>query len=284
MRTKNLIHAVFLLGVIWCCTNDQKQSAPPSLQDSFYAPLVDSILYKSDVNYKIMSTRGMGFYYVQNTFPERQLGTLIKDAAQSLEHCVSLLGMKEAPEIKIIYFDAREKLRPFINMAPKGIALPDAYTLLLVANDSTRAYHTHEMMHVLSWHSFGGYAATPADWIQEGFSVYADNPCLGYPVHAIAAYFYHTKQLIPLQKMIYEFRSLSDMHAYMQVGSVVAFIIHEFGLEKLALLWKRGADQFEMVTGMTLLDFERAYIQFLLKEYPVKPDVDWILLSEKGCG
>lgn len=170
-------------------------------------------------------------------------------------------------------------------MAPKGFALPDAYTLLIATNDSTRAYHTHELMHhIVSIHQFGGYAVEPASWIQEGIAVYADDPCLNYPIHAIAANLLYTKKLAPLDTLFYQFSTLPDVTAYLQAGSVVQFFLDKYGLAKFEALWKQGVKNLEPIIHQSKTDFEKEYHRFLRKTYPQQPEINWALLNEKGCG
>ena len=169
-------------------------------------------------------------------------------------------------------------------MAPKGYALPGTGTLLIATNDSTRAYHTHELMHLISINQFEGYAAEPTDWIQEGLAVYADDPCMGYPIHLVAAYLLYTNKLVSMDSLFYQFRTLPDMVGYMQAGSVVQFILEKYGLEKFEALWRKGVTGIEELTGKSKTRLENEYLQFLRKAYPQQPTIDWEMLNRKGCG
>ena len=254
-------------------------------QTSYYGPLVDTILHHSKIKFKQIQKDNITFYYELDPFFDQHIHELVHEAIVSRNHCISLLGNKKASyNVKIIYFNDREKLRPFIKMAPKGLALPDAYTLLIATNDSTRAYHTHELMHIVSIHQFGGYALEPASWIQEGIAVSADNPCLGYPIHAIAANLLYTKKLAPLDTLFYQFRTLPDIEGYLQAGSVVQFFLKKYGLAKFEALWKQGVNNLEPIIHQSKTDFEKEYHRFLRKTYPQPPEINWALLNEKGCG
>lgn len=169
-------------------------------------------------------------------------------------------------------------------MAPKGSAMPDAYTLLIATNDSLRAYHTHELMHIISIAQLGGYAEQPSDWIQEGLSVYADNPCLNYPIHAIAANLLYTEKSTAIDSLFYHFRTLPDLEAYIQAGSLVQYFIEYHGMEKFTTLWQKGVGALQQVINLNAEDFEKAYQTFLKKQYKQKPVIDWELLGKKGCG
>ncbi len=256
------------------------------LQDTgCFGPLVDTILNHSKIEFKQLEKDNITFYYESDDFFEDNIHKLANEAILSRNHCIRLLGNKKtAYPIKIIYFNDREKLRPFLHIAPKGYALPDVYALLIAANDSIRAYHTHELMHIVSINQFGGYAAGPADWIQEGIAVYADNPCMEYPIHAIAANLYYAKQLTPLDSLFHQFRTLPDMAGYMQAGSVVQFFLEKYGLDKFERLWKKGVENMEQIINKDKSDFEKEYHKFLRQTYPQQPEINWSLLNEKGCG
>jgi hypothetical protein len=195
------------------------------------------------------------------------------------------LGNKANPgDLTIIYVNDREKWRPFINMAPKGFALPGTGTLLIPTNDSTRAYHTHELMHIISIGQFKGYAAEPTDWIQEGIAVFADDPCMSYPIHSIAAYLLYTNKLASIDSLFYQFRNLPDMAGYIQAGSLVKFILDKYGLENFEALWKEGVTGLEGITGKSKSRLEKEYLQYLRNTYPTQPSIDWELLDKIGCG
>jgi hypothetical protein len=209
------------ISLIFCCFTGLYTlfigcNTPKSQKNdnSYYSPLVDTILHHSHHNFSKLEKGGITFYYEKDAFFNKNIEKLADDALQSKALCTRLLG-GQTPDytLKVIYFNDREKLRPYLNMAPKGLALPDAFTLLIATNDSLRAYHTHELMHVLSINQLGGYAATPSNWIQEGISVYADSPCLGHPIHEIAAYLHHTRQMPSLDTLAQRFRTLPDMLA-----------------------------------------------------------------------
>lgn len=279
-----IFFSLVLVVLLSCRSHSPKHSTAGNIS-SRYGALVDSILHQGGQTYAEMETGGIKFNYIESDYFRQHLAELMTDAQTSLHHCRRMLQLNDSlPAIRIIYFASREKMRPFLQIAPKGIALPEAYTLLIATNDSTRAYHTHEMMHILSWHQFGGYAAAPGDWLQEGLSVYADNPCLNLQLHQVAAFLYHSRKMQPLDTLINNFRKLPDLNAYIQAGSVVQFYITQFGYVSFRRLWKEGAGRFNALTGKSLSAFEDAYHRFLLNAYPEVPAIDWAMLEKKGCG
>jgi hypothetical protein len=281
--------ALWILAFVGYCLSlgcsPQKQNVKTGNIGNYYGPLVDTILYHSGRQFVQREQDGISFYYEDSPFFKQNIEKLIKDALTSKQRCVDLLRIKTPNyPLKVIYFKDREALRPYLHFAPKGIALPDAYTLLIATNDSLRAYHTHELMHIVSISHYGGYAATPPDWIQEGVAVYADSPCLGYPIHTIAAYLHHTQQMPPMDTLFQRFRTLPDMAAYMYAGSVVQYILDQYGASVFEQLWKQGVGHLPAVLGKDQATFEAEYKAFLMKTYPQKPNVNWELLDKKGCG
>jgi hypothetical protein len=255
------------------------------IDSSYFGPLVDTILNHSRIKFERIEKENVDFFYEQDSFFDKQLPILINNAFDSKKHCEKLLGDKAITQkIRIIYFNNREKLRPFLKMAPKGYALPDAYTLLISTNDSLRAYHTHELMHIISISQFGGYAAPPTDWIQEGISVFADNPCMNYSIHSIAANLLYSKKNVTIDSIFYHFRALPDMAGYMQAGSVVQYFIEKYGIDNFTILWQRGVGELKQIINVSSEDFEKEYHEFLRKTFKQKPEIDWDLLNKKGCG
>ena len=289
--------AVLMFSLFSCTTGvNQKPKATPiantdskykleDIDSSYFGALVDTILNHSRIKFERIEKENVDFFYEPDSFFDKQIPILITQAIESKKHCEKLLGVKVVTQkMRIIYFNNREKLRPFLKMAPKGYALPDAYTLLIATNDSLRAYHTHELMHIISISQFGGYAAQPADWIQEGLSVFADNPCMNYSIHAIAANLLYSKKIATIDSIFYHFRRLPDMAGYMQAGSVVQYFIEKYGIEKFAMLWKRGVGELSQIIEMSSEDFETEYHEFLRKTYKQKPEINWDLLNKNGCG
>ena len=271
------------------CTTQVKQKdfrfELDDIDSSYFKPLVDTILNHSQIKFERVEKGSVDFFYEHDSFFDKQMPILMNEALESKKHCEGLLGNQPTThKIRIIYFNNREKLRPFLKMTPKGYALPDAYTLLIATHDSLRAYHTHELMHIVSISQFGGYAAQPADWIQEGIAVYADSPCMHYPIHAIAANLLYSKKNAPLDSIFYRFRTLPDMAGYMLAGSVAQYFIENYGMDKFTMLWKKGAGELRQIINMSPEDFEKEYHEFLRKIYKQKPEIDWGLLNAKGCG
>jgi hypothetical protein len=275
---------IFIICCFFVSSCAHQQRAAIDL-NSYYGPMVDTILNHSEKIFNETSREGITFYYEADPYFNKHIEQLINDAISAKKICAEKLGNINIPyQIKVIYFNDREKIRPYLNMAPKGIALPDAYTLLIATNDSIRAYHTHEMMHIISIDHFGGYAAVPGDWIQEGMSVYTDNPCLGYPIHEIAAYLLYAKKMPSLDSLFNQFRTLPDVAAYMTAGSLVWFLRDVHGVEKFKKLWKEGIGKLTEIYQLSIYDLESEYHQFLKKNYPKQPTINWDLLNEKGCG
>jgi hypothetical protein len=225
------------------------------------------------------------FYTDSASYPHQHLSRLSSEALVSLQKNFRILQIDSVPFIiDVIYVDDREKLKPITGFTPKGLAYPMDYLLLIATNDSIRAYHTHELMHILSTYRMGGLAASPGDWIQEGLSVYADDPCLEYAMEQIAANLVYTDMWIPLDSLVHHFRSLPDLTAYLQAGAVVQFIIESYGLKWFEILWKQGIPAFEKTVGKSWKQIERDCIDKLKKKYPSLPTVDWKELHRRGCG
>lgn len=284
LKSRSVWYCLFFV-LIFCTPSCSSKQTSSGVENSYYGAVVDTILNKSGKKFNIKKTEGITFYYEPDKYFDSVMQTLITDAERSKKQCMEMLGLTTLPyEMKIIYFNDREKIRPYLNMAPKGIALPDAYSLLIATNDSIRAYHTHEMMHIISINHFGGYAATPSDWIQEGISVYTDNPCLGHPIHEIAAYLYYNNKMSSMDSLFHHFRSLPDMQAYIQAGSLVGFLVDTYGLKKFEKIWENGIVGLSSIIGKSINELEKEYHAFLRKNYPTQPKVNWTLLNEKGCG
>ncbi|MGH7454705.1 MAG: peptidase MA family metallohydrolase, partial [bacterium] len=276
LKTHAEILLVFVL-FIFSCSGRNAEDAPP-------VGLAKQMLEDSSYTWIAFKTSHFRFYYEADTYAAKHFAELRQGAEEARLHALKLLGEKNyAPIIDLFYLDSREKMLPVIGSQPKGWSDHQANTVLLACNEKIRPYHRHEIMHILSM-NFWKTPPMLESWLLEGLAVYADIPCLGYSLHEIAAYLQRENKLVSLYSLVYRFRKLDDMLAYMQSGSLVQFLYEKYGREKFRSLWKQGIICLPEITGQNFREIEMEWQEFLQNVEPTKSEVDWQLLTEKGCG
>jgi len=246
--------------------------------------LAQRILEHPATSVKTVEQRNFRFHFESGSLAEKHLDELQRHAEDARTKALLLLQEDDfLPVLDVFYIRSRDEMQEIIGMKAKGFTDHRSRTVILVYNDSTRAYHNHEIMHAVAL-GLWGFPADSNHCFIEGMAVYADNPCLGYPVHQIAAYLMHEKKLISFDALFNRFRSQEDMPSYMEAGSVFQFLVETYGQRKVKELWQKGVTEIRSILGEGLENLEKNYHRFLVRQYPVKPDVNWSFLQTNGCG
>jgi hypothetical protein len=129
-------------------------------------------------------------------------------------------------------------MEQLIGSQTNGVGFPSTRVLCFVFGEKINASGSHELMHVMAGNTWG---TKPKTWLSEGFATFSDDRWHGYGLHDLGKFLLHDKKLVPLEKLIDNFREHSDMVSYPQSGSLVKFIYEQYGAEKVKLLWKNGS-------------------------------------------
>jgi len=224
------------------------------------------------------------FHYQRGSFASSHLASLQSDAKKARLKGLEILQEADFPDaIDIFYLQSRAEMQRAIGFSVKGFSDWRSRTVLIVVNEEIRAYHAHEIMHVLS-SNLWGFPADSNHCFIEGLAVFADSPCLGYSLHEIAAYMEHQRLLIPMETLFPRFRQQGDVPSYMQAGSLVEYLIDSYGAEKFNRLWQEGIQQCDHILGISIERLEADFKNYLKAKHPSLPAVNWELLLSRGCG
>ena len=269
----------FLLILFWVF-----QSALLSQTHDQPVGLARALLGDNSFEFVTVEQKHFRFYYQPNSFAASHLDSLCVNAEFARRHGLAVLQEAEFPEIiDVFYLQSRDDMNRAIGYSVKGFSDWRSRTVLIVVNEEIRAYHAHEIMHVLSANLWG-FPADSNHCFLEGLAVFADSPCLGYSLHEIAAYMEHERLLIPLDVMFERFRQQADVPSYMQAGSLVEYLIESYGSQKFKRLWQEGMQKCDRIIGISLERLETDFKNHLKAKHPRAPVVDWELLLSRGCG
>ena len=96
---------------------------------------------------------------------------------------------------------------------------------------------THEFMHMITF-SLWGQPPQQSYWLKEGIATYAQNSCNGFAVEQIYAFFEKKNMLIAIDSLAGHFYAQPMMIAYHQSANITQYLIENYGVQKLSLLWK----------------------------------------------
>jgi hypothetical protein len=130
-------------------------------------------------------------------------------------------------------------MRPLTGTTYGGIPFIDEGSVFFQATDTLPPALRHELMHVISWRTWGP-PATP--WMSEGVATLAAGGCGGYTIDAMVATLDHEKKLIPLETLWHHFDVRGEVGViyYMEAASLFAFVDRAFGRQKLKEFWPVG--------------------------------------------
>lgn len=128
-------------------------------------------------------------------------------------------------------------MKLLIGNETNGVAFPRTKVVCFILNEKVDASGSHELIHVMAGNTWGLKFRT---WINEGFATYADDIWHGYQLHDLNKYLLQEKKLIPLEKLVDDFSSHSNLISYPQTGSFVKYIYEQYGVDKVKELWKSG--------------------------------------------
>ncbi|WP_160111047.1 peptidase MA family metallohydrolase [Dysgonomonas sp. Marseille-P4361] len=141
----------------------------------------------------------------------------------------------------------------------------------------------HELMHMIAMCKWGiPEGGLPLQWLNEGLATYADPKaeCDGYLFEEKYTAFLYSNKLINSTSLMTDF-TYSKI-SYNQTAYMVEFLIQNYGVEKIKLLWQSGMGKFEEIIGLT---FEELILQInneLSQKYPNPIDFNWPKFEE-GC-
>lgn len=246
--------------------------------------LAKAILEETSFKLATAEEENFRFHFERGSLAEKELDGLRRQAQDARLKALALLDERDfEPILDLFYISTRDQMSEIMGAKVKGWTDYKSRTIVMVYNDSTRAYHNHEVMHAVSL-GLWGYPADSNHAFIEGMAVYADSPCLGYSVHEIAAFLLHDRKIIRFEELFHEFRKQDDMISYMEAGSVVQYLVETHGGATVKRIWQEGIEKVESILGLRLDDLEREYRKYLLDQYPKKPKVNWPMLQDKGCG
>jgi hypothetical protein len=174
---------------------------------------------------------------------------LLDSLEAAYAHASRLLGVALGAHqpVPVLVTRSRTRFSKFLAPFGKGVAnvggAPEGDFILLVHNDSVRAYVCHEVMHLVAHRAWGPAAA---HWVTEGVAVWADGRCQGTSVLAVARDLLREEPGLTAADLAARFThrlgpdAASRAREYTLAGSLVAFVAERGGRAGVQAVWRRG--------------------------------------------
>lgn len=153
------------------------------------------------------------------------------------KNAVTRLGetVREDPRAHVFVIRSRVRFAGVVSPESKGLTtrLRDGIdVVVLVQNDSVRAYTRHEVMDLVSWRAWGAPGESRA-WLSEGLATFADGHCQGVPTLAVARDLLAARPALRVSDVAAEFANMVRTEraaAYLLAGSLVDYLWTARGL------------------------------------------------------
>jgi hypothetical protein len=162
-----------------------------------------------------------------------------------------------------------------------GFAYPDDRAIVIVLNDRWRGFERHELTHVVT---LGSWPDPAGPAVVEGLATYVEGGCGGYRNGRIVRTILDRESLIPMEKLVGDFRRQDDLIAYLQASSIVEFTVHRLGPDAVALLWDRGLRASPALLHVSDEAFQEKLEAWLVSTYDPVPPGAWEMIRSAGCG
>ena len=222
---------------------------------------------------------------------EEELARVADSLESAWRHARSLLeyGVEDDPRATVLVTRSRTRFAGVLPEQGKGLSTalrPGGDVILLVRNDSVRAYTRHEVMHLVAFRAWGSQRAEW--WLTEGLATFADGTCQHTTISAVARDLLRAQPSLTateLQRRFVELWRADRAAAYVLAGTLVDYLWSTRGREGVRRLWQ-GADSLDersMLPGAggELTRGWRAHVE---RSAGNAPGVDQASFRRAGCG
>lgn len=201
---------------------------------------------------KEYSTDHYVFHYGDGTKAAEDITEIAAHQEKCFRYICSVLNTE--PNFKIQYYlcDSPEEVGRMFgdNEACNGLAdTPDK--VYATYNDKIQCIGFHEDAHIIA----STMNSPPCSAIKEGLSMYFDRTWWGIHNLHWAVYYFKTKQLLPIDKLLNQdsFFEVDCSITYPIVGSFTEWLISSYGLQKYLKLFRENdiPNAIERIYGMT---------------------------------
>lgn len=214
---------------------------------------------------------------------------VMENTKKYIADCLSIIKEKELIEsIDIILLRDRSDMVRFIGDSLSGITITRTDEFIkqktIVSVWGNKNPLKHEIMHVVSFSKWGNIEdSCTLNWLVEGLATYVapEAECDAYSFEEKYVYFIQSKKIICADSLINGFDNQHHKISYNQSAFLVKYLIENYGVEKLRLLWTSGMHSFRPIFGMDIDDMMKQIDTALNQQYPYLIKIDWNEFEKK---
>ena len=232
-------------------------------------------------------------FTLYSELPSLQTKRVLDSLNEAHAHATQLLSatISQSQPVAVIVTASRTRFSPLLSPSTKGYRgrLADGSSfIILVVNDSVRPYTRHEVMHDVSFKSWGA-AYEGGSWMSEALATFADGKCQGVPNIVVARDLLMQKPLLTIDELAKRFWDMTDIDrhgTYVLGASVIEFLWQTGGRESVRRLWQKG--EWPRAASLSGSPFAsnlsgrwRSYVASTAGD---RPGLDAGRLRRNGCG
>ena len=220
------------------------------------------------------------------------MSAMIDSLEAAWDGAVALLATPVSDQSRAHVFvtASRTRFAGLIKPDNKGlyIALRSGHeVILIVHNDSVRAYTRHEVMHDVSYRAWGTRSGKNT-WLAEALATFADGKCQGAPFIAVARDVLASKPALNVNGLRSDFGGMSSESratAYVLGASLVDFLWDTRGREGVRRIWT-GLDTLVDPTPLPGVggNVTVAWRAHVARKAGTMPGISPQSLERSGCG
>jgi hypothetical protein len=226
------------------------------------------------------STAGAGFtlYTPRGSYAAARVSQYRSEVEVGIAHALAMLGEPTYPaHLQLFVMGSREDVEAVTGIGWNGWTDAPGNNAAVVARPECRPVFKHEIMHAVSLRLWGNPMAPDKDptpprdsalvaqggWLREGVAAAAEDLYVTYSYRGMAAQWLAEGTILPLDTLVNRFYQVDDLAAYLQSGSLVNYLLDQYGSDPFRLVWREGPSAFERVYGRTAAQIESEWHAWL---------------------
>lgn len=200
------------------------------------------------------SSQELTIYYQADSWPDKNIEIVRQRVIYHFNSVKSFMNIKSYDtRIHLYIVESREQMKLLVGHETNGSAFYKTHIVTGIASEKSNSiYSNHEIFHVVAMNLWG----VPDIWLNEGMAVYSDNKWHGHDLFHLTKYLAENNRLVPLSRLLKNFRKVDDLLSYPLAGSFVKYLDETYGRETVVKIWKSKTKNLKKLTGKTIKELE----------------------------
>ena len=225
-----------------------------------------------------ISTPAFTLYTLRGTYGAARASQYRAEVEDGVAHALAMLGERTYPaHLQLFVLGSREDVKAVTGTGWNGWTDAAGNNAAVVARPECRPVFRHEIMHAVSLRLWGNPLVPAKDpsppkdstlmvqggWLREGIAAAAEDLYGKYSYRGMAAQWLAEGTIIPFATLVNRFYQVDDLAAYLQAGSLVNYLLEQYGRDPFRLVWRDGPNAFQRAYGKTAAQLESEWHTWL---------------------